>query len=161
MTMELSNTRGHATSSSSNRYNHGKPSQMPVQTTSEKYSYNQSHRDRDTGISFITPPAPPPPIRDQTSLGTSSSVPRGTFDYRSSSAISTSTSSSSGGSFISGLRDLATTNEKHLRFLDAAQNGQKNDIAMVMSLANTELLEKQKVRHEWHKLKYQPKMISI
>ena len=58
----LANTRGHATtSSSSNRYNHSKQSQMSVQTTSDKYSYNQAHRDRDTGISFITPSAPPPP----------------------------------------------------------------------------------------------------
>ena len=140
------NPRSNATSPS-NRYTQNKQSQMPVQNTSDKYSYNQGHRDRDTGISFITPPAPPPPIRDQTSLVPSSSIPRGTFDYRSSSAISTSTSSSSGGSFISGLRDIATNNEKHLRFLDAAQHGHKNDIAMVMSLANTELLDKQKVLH--------------
>ena len=87
----------------------------------------------------------PPEVRDQTNLISSSSINRGTFDYRSSSAISTSTSSSSGGSFISGLRDASSANEKQLRFLDAAQNIHKTDIAMVMSLANTELADKQKV----------------
>ena len=130
-------------SSSSSRYNNHKPVQIPGQTTSDKYSYT-GHRDRESGISFITSTVPPE-VRDQTNLISSSSINRGTFDYRSSSAISTSTSSSSGGSFISGLRDASSANEKQLRFLDAAQNIHKTDIAMVMSLANTELADKQKV----------------
>jgi hypothetical protein len=133
------NSRSNLTSSSS-RYNNHKQVQIPGQTTSDKYQYT-GHRDRESGISFITSTVPPE-VRDQSNLISNSSINRGTFDYRSSSAISTSTSSSSGGSFISGLRD---PNEKQLRFLDAAQNVHKSDIAMVMSLANTELADKQKV----------------
>ena len=142
--MSAANSRSNISSSSS-RYNNHKQVQITGQTTSDKYQYT-GHPVREAGISFI-PSTVPPEVRDPTNLIPSSSINRGTFDYRSSSAISTSTSSSSGGSFISGLRDVSTSsaNEKQLRFLDAAQNVHKTDLAMVMSLANTELTDKEKV----------------
>ena len=134
-------------SSSSSRYNHHKQSQSNSQHMSDKYSHS-GQRDRDAGISFITSSIIPHEARTQPTIAnpSNSSISRGTFDYRSSSAISNSTSSSSGGSFISGLKDLSTTNEKHLRFLEAStQNMHKTDIAMAMSLANTNLGENRKV----------------
>ena len=134
-------------SSSSSRYNHHKQSQSNSQNMSDKYSHS-GQRERDAGISFITSSIIPHEARTQPTIANppNSSISRGTFDYRSSSAISNSTSSSSGGSFISGLKDLSTTNEKHLRFLEAStQNMHKTDIAMAMSLANTNLGENRKV----------------
>ena len=143
---QMSSSTRSNTSSSSSRYNHHKQAQIGVQNSSDKYSHS-GHRDRDAGISFITSSIPHE-IRPQPNFASSSnsSIVRGTFDYRSSSAISNSTSSSSGGSFISGLKDLSTANEKHLRFLEAsAQNVHKTDIAMAMSLANTNIGENKKV----------------
>ena len=142
---QISSSRSNVSSSSS-RHNNHKQSQSNGQNISDKYS-NSGQRDRDAGISFISSSILPD-SRSHSNFAnpSSSSISRGTFDYRSSSAISNSTSSSSGGSFISGLKDLSSTNEKHLRFLEAStQNMQKTDIAMAMSLANTNLGDYRKV----------------
>ena len=138
------------TSSSSNRYNNHKQPQMNSQSMSSKYSHS-GQGDRDGGISFITSSMPHEARPSSNFINpSSSSISRGTFDYRSSSAISNSTSSSSDRSFISGLKDLSSTNEKHLRFLEASsQNVHKSDIAMVMSLANTNLGENKKVFYSY------------
>ena len=132
------NTRNHATSSRQNGNQHSRV----AGPSSAKYQNSGSY-DRDAGISFITP-AIPQEIQGQDNFMANSNIARGTFDFRSSSAISTSTSSSSGGSFISGLRDpSSTTAEKHLRFLDMA----KSNNGVSVSQNNTDLLDREKVRN--------------
>ena len=141
------NTRNHATSS---RQNGNKHSHVAGPSTA-RYQNSGSY-DRDAGISFITP-AIPQEIQGQDNFMANSSIARGTFDFRSSSAISTSTSSSSGGSFISGLRDpSSTTAEKHLRFLDMARNESKSNNGVGMCHPNTNLLDREKVKNVYYNL---------
>ena len=141
------NTRNHATSS---RQNGNKHSHV-AGPSSARYQNSGSY-DRDAGISFITP-AIPQEIQGQDNFMVNSNIARGTFDFRSSSAISTSTSSSSGGSFISGLRDpSSTTAEKHLRFLDMARNESKSNNGVSMSNPNTNLLDREKVKNVYYNL---------
>ena len=141
------NTRNHATSS---RQNGNKHSHV-AGPSSARYQNSGSY-DRDAGISFITP-AIPQEIQGQDNFMANSNIARGTFDFRSSSAISTSTSSSSGGSFISGLRDpSSTTAEKHLRFLDMARNESKSNNVVSTSHPNTNLLDREKVKNVYYNL---------
>ena len=141
------NTRNHATSSRQNGIKHS----HVAGPSSARYQNSGSY-DRDAGISFITP-AIPQEIQGQDNFMANSNIARGTFDFRSSSAISTSTSSSSGGSFISGLRDpSSTTAEKHLRFLDMARNESKSNNGVGMSHANTNVLDREKVKNVYYNL---------
>ena len=150
------NTRNHATSS---RQNGNKHSHV-AGPSSARYQNSGSY-DRDAGISFITP-AIPQEIQGQDNFMANSNIARGTFDFRSSSAISTSTSSSSGGSFISGLRDpSSTTAEKHLRFLDMARNESKSNNGVSMSHTNTNLLDREKVKNVYYNLNLDNKGIII
>ena len=150
------NTRNHATSS---RQNGNKHSHV-AGTSSARYQNSGSY-DRDAGISFITP-AIPQEIQGQDNFMANSNIARGTFDFRSSSAISTSTSSSSGGSFISGLRDpSSTTAEKHLRFLDMARNESKSNNGVSMSYPNTNLLDREKVKNVCYNLNLDNKGNSL
>ena len=135
-----------ALSARSSSYNHHKPPRISEPSSSDKFreSTYSGHHDAAAGISFITPTIPAP--SRQTVPSAHSSITNHPFDYRSASAISNSTSSSSGGSFISGQKDLPLpSTEKHLRFHNTTQSFPKNDLVMVMSLANMESLDKQKV----------------
>ena len=136
-----------ALSARSSSYNHHKPPRISEPSSSDKFreSTYSGHHDAAAGISFITPTIPAQ--SRQTAPSAHSSITHHPFDYRSASAISNSTSSSSGGSFISGgQKELSLpSTEKHLRFHNTTQNFPKNDLVMVMSLANMESLDSQKV----------------
>ena len=139
------NTRNHHTTS--NRANGNKHSHVNGTNSSNRYQNSGSY-DMDAGISFISPAIPPEIPGQDNFFANSSNVCRGTFDFRSSSAISNSTSSSSGGSFISGLRDpSSSTAEKHLRFIDMARNESKSNNGVSISQNNTDLLDREKVRN--------------